>query len=147
MIQSNVSPLSWSQLGNLCLRTKFGRASCGYFNRKVSDFIVLKKQQQEESIPVGCVPPACRPYPVVSQVPFPWGGLGAHPQDIPTLPDIPTFTTRKRSLAAGRGGGAVMSLPVMDSTYPLDSTSLLHYVGRVGGTHPTGMLSCFYHFT
>ena len=36
---------------------------------------------KQESIPVGCALPACRPYPVVSQVPCP----GGYPhQDIPT---------------------------------------------------------------
>ena len=34
---------------------------------------------QQESIPVGCVPPACRPYPVAStllDIPTPWKGPG-----------------------------------------------------------------------
>ena len=52
------------------------------------------KQKIQENISVGCIPPACQPYPVVSQVPRPRrGGVGTHPLDTST--PLPTYPKKE----------------------------------------------------
>ena len=69
----------------------------------------------QESIPVGCVPPACQPYPVVSHV---WGngvgGVGGYPPlDIPTPW---TYPTSRRDMVSEipPGKDTVSKIPPMD---------------------------------
>ena len=63
--------LSWCDSFG-CLRIKLNA------HQRQCHTMVWWMNTEQESCPVGCVPPACQPYRVVSQIHISWGVLSTH---------------------------------------------------------------------